>query len=44
MMELLGIETDLAKDLVNMERLDTSRLTCAGGSRFFVLQQQKTLR
>jgi hypothetical protein len=43
-MELLGIETDLAKSLVHMERLDTARLTCAGGSRFFILQQQKALR
>lgn len=44
MMELLGTEADLAMNLVKSERMDTSRLACPGGSRFFVLQQQKALR
>ena len=43
-MEFLGVKADIAKYLVNMERLNTSDLTCVGGSRFFVLQHQKALR
>jgi len=43
MMQLLGLDGQLAKQLIAQERRDISVIPRGGTSRFFVMQQQRAL-